>query len=34
MLRNVGKVLRLRSVWLQALIVVSAYVGYKGVDNY
>ena len=26
--------LRLRSVWLQALIVVCAYVGYKGIDNY
>ncbi len=33
-LRNLRKVLRLRSVWLQALIVVCAYVGYKGVDNY
>ena len=33
-LRNVRKVLRLRSVWLQALIVVCAYVGYKGIDNY
>lgn len=33
-LRNVRKVLRLRSVWIQALIVVCAYVGYKGIDNY
>jgi len=33
-LRNIGKVIRLRTVWLQALIVVSAYVGYKGIDNY
>ena len=33
-LRNIGKVTRLRAVWLQALIVVSAYVGYKGIDNY
>jgi sugar phosphate permease len=33
-LANVGKVMRLRTVWLQALIVVSAYVGYKGIDNY
>ncbi len=33
-LRNLRKVLRLRSVWLQALIVVCAYVGYKGIDNY
>ena len=27
-------VLRLRAVWLQALIVVCAYCGYKGLDNY
>ena len=33
-LRNIGKVMRLPTVWLQALIVVSAYVGYKGIDNY
>ena len=33
-LRNLRRVLRLRSVWLQALIVVCAYVGYKGIDNY
>jgi sugar phosphate permease len=26
--------MRLPTVWLQALIVVSAYVGYKGIDNY
>ena len=33
-LHNIGKVVRLRAVWLQALIVVSAYVGYKGIDDY
>lgn len=33
-LQNLRRVLRLRSVWLQALIVVCAYVGYKGIDNY
>ncbi len=33
-LRNLRSVVRLRSVWLQALIVVCAYVGYKGIDNY
>lgn len=27
-------VLRLPTVWLQALVVVCAYVGYKGLDNY
>ena len=32
--RHVGSVVRLPRVWLQALIVVCAYVGYKGVDNY
>jgi sugar phosphate permease len=32
--RHVGSVLRLPRVWLQAIIVVCAYVGYKGVDNY
>lgn len=32
--RNIAKVMRLRAVWLQALIVVSAYVGYKGIDDY
>lgn len=29
-----GPVVRLPSVWLQALIVVCAYVGFKGLDNY
>jgi nitrate/nitrite transporter NarK len=32
--RNIATVARLPAVWLQALIVVSAYVGYKGIDNY
>ena len=31
---HIGRVFRLRAVWLQALIVVCAYVGYKGFDNY
>ena len=31
---HIGRVLRLPSVWLQTLIVVCAYVGYKGFDNY
>ena len=31
---QVGKVLRYPTVWLQALIVVCAYVAYKGLDNY
>jgi len=31
---HLGRVLRLPRVWLQALIVVCAYVGYKGIDNY
>lgn len=31
---NLANVVRLRAVWLQALIVVSAYVGYKGIDDY
>lgn len=31
---HIGRVMRLRRVWLQALIVVCAYVGYKGVDDY
>lgn len=31
---HIGTVLRLPAVWLQALIVVCAYVGYKGLDNY
>lgn len=32
--RHIGRVIRLPKVWLQALIVVCAYVGYKGVDDY
>ena len=32
--RNIPKVFRLPAVWLQALIVVCAYVAYKGIDNY
>ena len=28
------EVLRMRVVWLQALVVVAAYCGYKGLDNY
>ena len=32
--RNIATVARLPAVWLQALIIVSAYVGYKGIDNY
>jgi sugar phosphate permease len=31
---NLGRILRLPSVWLQAAIVLCAYVGYKGFDNY
>ena len=31
---HVLRVLRIRAVWLQAVIVVCAYVGYKGFDNY
>lgn len=31
---HVERVLRMPAVWLQALIVVCAYVGYKGFDNY
>ena len=31
---HVGRVLRYPTVWLQALIVVCAYVAYKGLDNY
>lgn len=34
MLHHVGAVLRRPTVWLQATIVVCAYVGYKGIDNY
>ena len=32
--QHIGGVIRLPKVWLQALIVVCAYVGYKGVDDY
>ena len=31
---NVRKVLAIRAVWLQAVIVICAYCGYKGLDNY
>lgn len=31
---HIAMVVRLPSVWLQAVIVVCAYVGYKGIDNY
>lgn len=31
---NVRKVLRIRAVWLQAVIVICAYCGFKGLDNY
>ena len=31
---HIGGVVRLPRVWLQALVVVCAYVGYKGVDDY
>jgi len=31
---HIGAVMRLRTVWLQALVIVCAYVGYKGVDDY
>lgn len=33
-LTHIVSVLRIPAVWLQALIVVCAYVGYKGFDNY
>jgi nitrate/nitrite transporter NarK len=33
-LRHVGRALRLPAVWLTGLIVVCAYVAYKGFDNY
>jgi sugar phosphate permease len=33
-LRGMSQVLRSRTVWVQATIVVSAYCGYKGLDNY
>lgn len=32
--QHVMRVLRIPAVWLQAVIVVCAYVGYKGFDNY
>ena len=31
---HISQVLRMPAVWLQAVIVVCAYVGYKGFDNY
>ncbi len=31
---HVGKVLRIPAVWLQAVIIVCAYVAYKGFDNF
>lgn len=31
---HIGRVLSMPAVWLQAVIVVCAYVGYKGFDNY
>ena len=34
LLRRTIDVLRLPTVWLQSLIIVAAYVGYKGIDNY
>jgi nitrate/nitrite transporter NarK len=33
-LQHIASVLRFPAVWLQALIVICAYVGYKGFDNY
>ena len=33
-LSTMFEVLRLKVVWLQALVVVAAYCGYKGLDNY
>jgi len=33
-LRRTIDVMRLPTVWLQSLIIVAAYVGYKGIDNY
>ena len=33
-LKGMGQVLRSRIVWIQAMIVVFAYCGYKGLDNY
>jgi sugar phosphate permease len=34
LLSHLGSVLRMPRVWLQAVIVVCAYIGYKGIDNY
>lgn len=34
LLRRITDVMKLPTVWLQALIIVAAYVGYKGIDNY
>lgn len=31
---GVGQVLKLPAIWLQAAIIICAYVGYKGLDNY
>lgn len=31
---HIGHVLRIPAVWLQAVIIICAYVGYKGFDNY
>jgi len=31
---HIGSVLRIPAVWLQAVIIICAYVGYKGFDNY
>ncbi len=32
--KGIGEVLRTRNVWAQAMVVVCAYCGYKGLDNY
>jgi nitrate/nitrite transporter NarK len=32
--KGMGEIFRTRSVWAQAMIVVCAYCGYKGLDNY
>jgi nitrate/nitrite transporter NarK len=34
LVRRTIDVMRLPTVWLQSLIIVAAYVGYKGIDNY
>lgn len=34
LVRRIIDVMRLPTVWLQSLIIVAAYVGYKGIDNY